>query len=295
MSNLSKVLGVILANGLAGRTGRGPAFAAAMPLLLGKKGKKGKKHKGAYGHGVAHAPSGGMGLFQKAGLASLAYLAYRAYQDSQRNAGPGHPPAGSGHPAGPAAGAGGQGAPFGGILDRLGLGGILGGSPGGAAGGMARGGLAGGLAGGLGSQLGGRMAGGLGDRLADVLRGAPPVPDPGADLGEAKALLLIRAMIAAANADGRISPEEQGRILASLDAAQADPEDRRIVEAELRSPRPMDEIVREVRDPDTAEQVYLASELAVRGGGEVDRQYLAYLAARLGLPEERRRDLDSMV
>ena len=35
MSNLSKVLGVILANGLAGRTGRGPAFAAAMPLLLG--------------------------------------------------------------------------------------------------------------------------------------------------------------------------------------------------------------------------------------------------------------------
>ena len=284
MSNLSKVLGVILANGLAGRTGRGPAFAAAMPLLLGKKGKK-KKMKHLYGHGYGgphgtpYGPAAGMGglaggltgghgsgLLQKAGLASLAYLAYRAYQDSQKPA-----PAGS-RPPPPAAGG-----PLGGILDRLGLGGMFGGAMGGGAMG--------------GSVLGGGAAGGLGDRLAGVLRGGAPEPD----LGDAKALLLIRAMIAAANADGRISPDEQRRILDSLDAAQADQEDRRIVEAELRSPRPMDDIVREVRDPDTAEQVYLASELAVRGGSEVDRQYLAYLAARLGLSDSRRRELDSMV
>jgi uncharacterized membrane protein YebE (DUF533 family) len=288
MSNLSKVLGVILANGLAGRTGRGPAFAAAMPLLLGKKGKKKKKHFYGHGyggpHGIPHGPAAGLGglaggltgghgsgLLQKAGLASLAYLAYRAYQDSQKPATTGSrppPPAASG--------------PLGGILDRLGLGGMFGGAFGGTMGG-------GGAMGG--SVLGGGAAGGLGDRLAGVLRGGAPEPD----LGDAKALLLIRAMIAAANADGRISPDEQRRILDSLDAAQADPEDRRIVEAELRSPRPMDDIVREVRDPDTAEQVYLASELAVRGGSEVDRQYLAYLAARLGLSDSRRRELDSMV
>lgn len=283
MSNLSKVLGVILANGLAGRTGRGPAFAAAMPLLLGKKGKKKKKHLYGHGyggpHGIPHAPAAGLGglagglagghgsgLLQKAGLASLAYLAYRAYQDSQKPAPTGSrppPPASSG--------------PLGGILDRLGLGGVFGGAMGGGSMG--------------GSAMGGGAAGGLGDRLAGVLRGGTPEPD----LGDAKALLLIRAMIAAANADGRISPDEQRRILDSLNAAQADLEDRRIVEAELRSPRPMDDIVRDVRDPDTAEQVYLASELAVRGGSEVDRQYLAYLAARLGLSDTRRRELDSMV
>ncbi|CBS90066.1 tellurite resistance TerB family protein [Azospirillum lipoferum] len=283
MSNLSKVLGVILANGLAGRTGRGPAFAAAMPLLLGKKGKKKKKHFYGHGyggpHGYSHAPAAGLGglagglagghgsgLLQKAGLASLAYLAYRAYQDSQKPA-----PSGSRPP--PPASSG----PLGGILDRLGLGGVFGGARGGGSMG--------------GSVMGGGAAGGLGDRLAGVLRGGTPEPD----LGDAKALLLIRAMIAAANADGRISPDEQRRILDSLDAAQADLEDRRIVEAELRSPRPMDDIVREVRDPDTAEQVYLASELAVRGGSEVDRQYLAYLAARLGLSDSRRQELDSMV
>ncbi len=268
MSNLSKVLGVILANGLAGRTGRGPAFAAALPLILGKKGKKKKKHYYGHGYGVPHAPAGGMGLFQKAGLASLAYLAYKAYQDNQkRNAGTAYPSSPSSSPPGPA-----TGGPLGGLLDRLGLGQALGGV--------------------LGGSTAGGAAGGLGDRLAGVLRGGA-TPEP--DLGDAKALLLIRAMIAAANADGRISPDEQRRILDSLDAAQAEPEDRRIVEAELRAPRPLDDIVREVRDPETAEQVYLASELAVRGGNDVDRQYLAYLASRLGLTDARRRELDSMV
>lgn len=288
MSNLSKVLGVILANGMAGRTGRGPAFAAAMPLLLGKKGRK--KMKGHYGHGVPHVPAAGSGLLQKAGLASLAYLAYRAYQDGKTPAAPGHPPSGPAPTSAPAAGG-----PLGGILDRLGLGGAVGGGAvgGGAAGGSAAGGGALGsvLGGVLGAAGAGGVAGGLGDRLAGVLRGGQPEPD----LGDAKALLLIRAMIAAANADGHISPDEQRRILDSLDAAQAEPEDRRIVEAELRSPRPLDQIVRDVRDPETAEQVYLASELAVRGGSEVDRQYLAYLASRLGLDDARRRELDSMV
>jgi uncharacterized membrane protein YebE (DUF533 family) len=278
MSNLSKVLGVIMANGLAGRTGRGPAFAAAMPLLLGKKGRK--KMKGHYGHGIPHAPAAGSGLLQKAGLASLAYLAYRAYQDSRTPAASSHPPSGPG-PAPTATPT--AGGPLGGILDRLGLGGMAGG-----AGGGALGSVLGGVLGGAGT---GSVAGGLGDRLTTMLRGDPPEPD----LGDAKALLLIRAMIAAANADGHISPDEQRRILDSLDAAQAEAEDRRIVEAELRAPRPLDEIVRDVRDPETAEQVYLASELAVRGGSEVDRQYLAYLASRLGLTDARRRELDSMV
>lgn len=278
MSNLSKVLGVIMANGLAGRTGRGPAFAAAMPLLLGKKGRK--KMKGHYGHGIPQAPAAGSGLLQKAGLASLAYLAYRAYQDSRTPAASSHPPSGPGPTPTATPTAGG---PLGGILDRLGLGGMAGG-----AGGGALGSVLGGVLGGAGT---GSVAGGLGDRLTTMLRGDPPEPD----LGDAKALLLIRAMIAAANADGHISPDEQRRILDSLDAAQAEAEDRRIVEAELRAPRPLDEIVRDVRDPETAEQVYLASELAVRGGSEVDRQYLAYLASRLGLTDARRRELDSMV
>ncbi|WP_395456484.1 tellurite resistance TerB family protein [Azospirillum melinis] len=287
MSNLSKVLGVILANGLAGRTGRGPAFAAAMPLLLGKKGKKKTKGYYGHGHGMPHVPAAGSGLLQKAGLASLAYLAYRAYQDGKAPATSGHPPSGPAPTSAPAAGG-----PLGGLLDRLGLGGVAGGGAIAGSGGGTLGSVLGGVLGGAGAAgVAGGSGGGLGDRLAGVLRGGQPEPD----LGDAKALLLIRAMIAAANADGHISPDEQRRILDSLDAAQAEPEDRRIVEAELRSPRPLDQIVRDVRDPETAEQVYLASELAVRGGSEVDRQYLAYLASRLGLTDARRRELDSMV
>jgi uncharacterized membrane protein YebE (DUF533 family) len=260
MGNLSKVLGVMLASGFAGRSGRGPAFAAATPQFLGK-GKKKKFKKGHYAHGQPPVSAGGMGLTEKAGLAALAYLAYKAYRDGQKNTSTATSSP-STHSSGSSAG------PLGGILDKLGLGGMIGG---------------------VSSGIG--LGGGLGDRLAGVLQGRTPEPD----LGDAKALLLIRAMITAANADGQITSDEQRRILSSLDAAGAGPDDRRIVEQELRSPKPLDEIVRQVNDTDTAEQVYLASELAVQGGTETDRQYLSYLASRLKLSPERRRQLDSVV
>ena len=72
-----------------------------------------------------------------------------------------------------------------------------------------------------------------------------------------KALLLIRAMIAAANADGEITAVERQRILGKLDEAGADPDDRRIIEQELQQPRSLDALLRDVTDPETAEQVYL--------------------------------------
>ncbi|WP_246149076.1 tellurite resistance TerB family protein [Skermanella pratensis] len=249
----------MLASGLAGRSGRGPAFAAATPMFLGKGKKKFKK--GHYDQGQPPVSAGGMGLTEKAGLAALAYLAYKAYQDGQKgkSIATSSP---STHASGSSAG------PLGGVLDKLGLGGIIGGV-----------------------SSGKGLGGGLGNRLAGVLKGRPPEPD----LGDAKALLLIRAMITAANADGQITPDEQQRILSSLDAAGAGPDDRRIVEQELRSPKPLDEILRQVNDPETAEQVYLASELAVQGGTETDRQYLSYLVSRLKLSPEQRRQLDSVV
>src|SRR5688572_11521291 len=147
MGNLSKVLGVMLASGLAGRSGRGPAFAAATPLFLGKGKKKFKK--GHYGHGQPPVAAGGMGLTEKAGLAALAYLAYKAYQDSQKGT-PTASPSPSRHTSGSIGG------PIGGILDKLDLGGMMGGE-----------------------RSGQGFGGGLGDRLAGVLQGRTPEPDLG--------------------------------------------------------------------------------------------------------------------
>jgi uncharacterized membrane protein YebE (DUF533 family) len=121
---------------------------------------------------------------------------------------------------------------------------------------------------------------------------ASPAELPGMD--DAQALLLIRAMIAAANADGQITPDERSRILQHLDKAGAGQEERRIVEQEIQSPRPLDDIIREVRDQDTAEQVYLASEIALRGGSATEQRYLDFLASRLNIPDQRRKELDSI-
>ena len=121
---------------------------------------------------------------------------------------------------------------------------------------------------------------------------AAPAELPGMD--DAKALLLIRAMIAAANADGQITPDERSRILQHLDKAGAGQEERRIVEQEIQSPRPLDDIIREVRDQDTAEQVYLTSELALKGGSATEQRYLDFLASRLNIPDQRRKELDSI-
>ncbi|QQP89285.1 tellurite resistance TerB family protein [Skermanella sp. TT6] len=113
-------------------------------------------------------------------------------------------------------------------------------------------------------------------------------------MNEDQALLLIRAMISAANADGQITAEERQRIIQHLDKAGAGPEERQIVEQEIRQPRSTDDIIRQVKDQDTAEQVYLASEIAIRGGSETERRYLDFLASRLNIPDARRRELDSV-
>jgi len=114
-------------------------------------------------------------------------------------------------------------------------------------------------------------------------------------MGDQKALLLIRAMIAAANADGQITAVERQRILSKLDEAGAAADDRRIVEQELQQPRSLDALLRDVTDPETAEQVYLASEMAIDAGSPAEKSYLQYLAARLNLPEDRVQELNRIV
>lgn len=135
----------------------------------------------------------------------------------------------------------------------------------------------------------------LGGRLADLLSGGGRrEPAPEATLEDQQALLLIRAMIAAANADGEISAEERTRIEDRLEAAGASAEDRRFIDQELRAPRSVDALVAEVRDAETAEQVYLASRVAIEPDSAAERTYLDYLAARLRLDPERVQELNRL-
>lgn len=206
---------------------------------------------------------------------------------------------GGGRPAG-----GGGGHPLGTILGGL-LGGGGGAEPGYGAG-LGGGGVLGSVLGGLlgGGRGGGAGLGGMaGSALISVLasallnrgggaQAAVPAQDMMATPVEAdpehaqrNALLLIRAMIAAAKADGQIDAEEQRRIVGKLKEAGADAEACAFVEREIAQPSSLDALVAAVPDAMTAAQVYMASLFAINVDTPAEKAYLAALAKRLGLPE----------
>lgn len=100
---------------------------------------------------------------------------------------------------------------------------------------------------------------------------------------QAKALLLVRAMIAAAKADGEVDAEERARITAALEAAGATADARAFVDEELAKPMDLYAITAEVRDAATAAEVYAAAAAVARADTEAERAWLAGLALRLGL------------
>ena len=101
---------------------------------------------------------------------------------------------------------------------------------------------------------------------------------------EAKAMLVLKAMINAAKADGQIDDAERQRILGKLEEGGADAEAREFVQAEMRRPFDVDGLP-EAPNPQTAVEVYAASVLAIEVDTPAERDYLRRLAQGLGLEE----------
>ena len=83
--------------------------------------------------------------------------------------------------------------------------------------------------------------------------------------------------------------------MGKLDHAGAGPEERKVLEGELQNPRSVDQIVRDVRDQATAEQVYLASRIAMDPDTGAEKAYLDFLAARLKILPDRLNELNGAV
>jgi uncharacterized membrane protein YebE (DUF533 family) len=99
-----------------------------------------------------------------------------------------------------------------------------------------------------------------------------------------RALILLRAMISAAKADGTIDQGEMDRIFEKLDESDADAEAKDYVLQEMRAPLDLDGLVAQAQSPDLAAQVYAASLLAIEVDTDAERAYLARLAQGLALP-----------
>ncbi len=110
--------------------------------------------------------------------------------------------------------------------------------------------------------------------------------NPATEAGQQRlARNLLRAMIAAAKADGHVDAQEQARIFAEMDKANLDAEDKAFVMDELRAKLDVDAVAAAATTQEEAVEIYAASLLAVDIDNAAERGYLAMLAARLNLDD----------
>ncbi|WP_103334325.1 tellurite resistance TerB family protein [Pseudotabrizicola formosa] len=94
---------------------------------------------------------------------------------------------------------------------------------------------------------------------------------------------LLQAMVAAAKADGHVTPQERARIDAQLAALGLEAEASAMINAELDAPLDAGRIAALARNEEEAAEIYAASLLTVDSEGAAEKGYLAMLAARLKL------------
>jgi uncharacterized membrane protein YebE (DUF533 family) len=112
---------------------------------------------------------------------------------------------------------------------------------------------------------------------------------------EALGLILVRAMIAAARADGRLDAQESQAIFQRIESLGLDPTDQAILVAEMGRPVDVDAIVNSADSTEVAAEIYLVSRLAIDVDTAAEKSYLAMLAARLQLPPELVSELNHQV
>lgn len=97
-------------------------------------------------------------------------------------------------------------------------------------------------------------------------------------------LTLVKAMIAAAKADGQIDDEEQRRIFDAVEQMELSAEIKGQVFDCLRQTISVEELVREVRTLEQKSEIYLASCMVINLDHPSERAYLNELASALALP-----------
>jgi uncharacterized membrane protein YebE (DUF533 family) len=121
--------------------------------------------------------------------------------------------------------------------------------------------------------------------------GPPPPPPPlsGTSDRNADAIVLIRAMIAAAQCDGRLDNDERARILAAADGLSQT--ERAFVEHELAAPQSIEQIAFASR-PAIASDVYAAAAHAIVADSDAEHIWLARLGDALALDATARRSIE---
>lgn len=109
------------------------------------------------------------------------------------------------------------------------------------------------------------------------------------------ALLLVRAMIAAAAADGNIDAAERKRIMGRLKDTDIGTEAQSFLDSEMEHPVGFDTLLAAATSEERKVEIYTASRVAIDPDTRAERGYLDMLAGRLGLPNELVEHIDATV
>ena len=96
-------------------------------------------------------------------------------------------------------------------------------------------------------------------------------------------MLILRAMIAAASADGVVDAKERAHIVGSLRQVGFDPAAAQFLDREFASPASPQDLVAGVTQPEVGAQVYAAARLTIDPDHPAEKAFLDSLAFRLGL------------
>jgi uncharacterized membrane protein YebE (DUF533 family) len=133
-----------------------------------------------------------------------------------------------------------------------------------------------------------------GERATTPGKGGPILPAP-AESGFGPqspaqqpdfALVLVRGMIAAARADGKIDATERAVILDKVRLSGLGSEAEAFLAAELSKPLDLDQLVAAAVTEEQKVELYTASRLAIVPDTRAERGYLDQLSDRLGLPPD---------
>jgi len=130
---------------------------------------------------------------------------------------------------------------------------------------------------------------------------AAPAPAAGAPRFEAlpapqledHSRVMLKAMIAAAKADGHMDERERSLVDAELQRLAAEDAERRWVADELQRPVEPAEVAAASTGPQMASEIYLASLLVVDETTTMERAYLDELARQLELPPGLKAELEA--
>lgn len=119
---------------------------------------------------------------------------------------------------------------------------------------------------------------------------AAPDYSPFGETGDAEndnetALLILRAMIAAAACDGTIDNQERSRIIGGLERAGLDVYAAKFLDDEFARPASIADLAAEAKTPELATQIYTAARIAIDPDGMKEKAFLMNLAVALKLDE----------